>query len=137
MKDLLITLKILIVEDEPDNANVLELLLTHLGASVATAQDGKAGLAIVEREIPDLIISDLSMPEMDGWVFLERLQADPRCATIPVIALTAHAMPGDKERVMEAGFTNYVSKPIHVANFIPEFMTMLKQIPSISTKIGG
>jgi two-component system cell cycle response regulator DivK len=111
---------VLLVEDDPDNAEVIELALTFWGMSVRKAQDGIEGLKILEEFLPDLILLDLSMAKMDGWEMRARVKKDPRTQHIPIVALTAHAMAGDKERALEVGFNGYLSKPISVPTFIQD-----------------
>lgn len=131
----LANLSILLIDDEPDNLVVMEELLVLMGAHVTTTANGKDGLQkAMEREF-DLIISDLSMPEMSGWELLFRLRKREETKAIPVIALTAHAMAGDKERVLDAGFENYISKPVDLMNLLSELPEMLKEIPALSEKL--
>lgn len=125
-------INILVVDDEPDNLGVIQKLLQYLGATVMVADNGKEGLAIAREKTPHLIITDLSMPVMSGWDLLREAQADETLSKIPMIALTAHAMAGDKERVLQAGFANYIPKPLKVEQFIPDIVTMLRAIPSLS-----
>ena len=102
---------ILYIEDDPDLATMLPLYLRAKGYQVLVAMTGTDGLRIAQAEAPDLILLDLSMPTMDGWEMRRRLKADPEKKHIPVVALSAHAMDGDKERVLNAGFDGYLSKP--------------------------
>jgi two-component system cell cycle response regulator len=129
--------KILIVEDEPDNMEVLSEMLTFYGAAVRGAEDGVQGLKLLDDYTPDLILLDLSMPQMDGWEMLRQIKANPKVGSIPVVALTAHAMIGDKERVLDAGFNGYVSKPISVATFLHDLRQTLESshIPAAPTPV--
>ena len=102
---------VLIVEDMALNRDLLEQLLED-DYHVITAADGVAGLDVARQQQPDLILMDLSLPVMDGWDATRCLRADPELKTIPVIALTAHAMRGDEERALAAGCDAYLSKPI-------------------------
>lgn len=129
-------INILVVDDEPDNLGVVQKLLEYLGATVMVADNGKEGLAVARETTPHLIIADLSMPVMSGWDLLRESKTDEILSEIPVIALTAHAMAGDKERVLQAGFANYISKPIKVEQFIPDILMMLLAIPSLSDIMG-
>lgn len=126
---------ILAVDDEPDNLNVIQELLTLLGAEIITARNGKEGLEKTLAHKPHLIITDLSMPDVNGWEFLENLKKNELTKDIPVIALTAHAMGGDRERTLEAGFANYIAKPIDFLTITSQLEEMLEKIPVISDKI--
>lgn len=119
---------VLIVDDEPDNLGVAEKVLSFMGARVHTAQDGLEGMAILEHVTPTFILLDLSMPHLDGWQMIERLRADPLTASVPVIALTAHAMHGDKERALAAGFDGYIAKPFRIMTFFKEIQDCLRQV---------
>jgi CheY-like chemotaxis protein len=105
---------ILIIDDEPDNLDVLEQALVHYGAIVFTALSAEEALAALPRINPTLIITDIQMPDVDGFALFKELRANPNYARIPVIAITAHAMVGDRERVLAAGFEAYIDKPINV-----------------------
>ena len=104
--------RILIVEDNPDNRTLLTDILTALEYTVIEATDGEQGVAKATEERPDLILMDLSLPQMDGWTATRHIKANAALAHIPVIALTAHAMIGDREKALEAGCDDYISKPI-------------------------
>lgn len=128
-------LRILLVDDEPDNLAVMEELLLLMGATVMTAPNGKEGLQVAKDNTPDVIVSDLSMPEMSGWELLFRLRKAEATKDIPIIALTAHAMAGDRERVLDAGFANYISKPLDMMSLVTELPEMLKKISPLSEKL--
>jgi CheY-like chemotaxis protein len=117
---------VLVVDDEPDNIGVVEKLLTFYGATVQTAYHGEEGLRLLQDMTPTFILLDLSMPTMDGWEMLAAVKSDPTRAHIPVIALTAHAMPEDVERVKAAGFDGYIPKPLRIATFLLEIQTCLE-----------
>jgi CheY-like chemotaxis protein len=119
---------IVIVEDEPDNLDVVVRLLRFYGAKVFTAANGEEGFVLIEREHPTFVLTDLSMPVLDGWALLKKLQGDDALKRIPAIALTAHAMLGDRERVLEAGFTTYFSKPIDPYEFL---LGLLELFPAV------
>jgi two-component system cell cycle response regulator DivK len=103
--------RILIVEDIEFNRDLLvQLLEDHYG--LLTAADGAAGITVAEREQPDLIIMDLSLPVVDGWEATRRIKANPTLQHIPVIALSSHAMRGDAEKARQAGCDDYLSKPL-------------------------
>src|SRR5688500_11952102 len=99
---------VLVVGDEPDSLFIAQTLLEMCGAMVLTAPDGDQGFAMAKTHKPSFIITDLSMPEVNGWDMLTRLKAEVSTHEIPVIALTAHAMAGDREKALAAGFHNYL-----------------------------
>ena len=117
--------KILVVEDNPDNRILITDVLTSLDYETVVAVDGEEGVQAAEKEIPDLILMDLSLPKMDGWTATGRIKANPDLEHIPVIALTAHAMVGDREKALQAGCDDYISKPIdlrELANKLQEYL---------------
>jgi CheY-like chemotaxis protein len=116
---------VVIVEDDPDNLGVPLKILTHHGATVHSATDGLEGLQLLDEVTPTLILMDLSMPNMDGWAMLKKVRNNPAVAHIPVIAVTAHAMQGDEERALAAGFDGYISKPYRLATFLNEVQKCL------------
>jgi two-component system cell cycle response regulator DivK len=103
--------RILVVEDVPLNIDLLEQLLEE-DYEVLTAMDGAAGVEIAEKECPDLILMDLSLPVIDGWEATRRIKANETLAHIPIIALTAHAMKGDEEKAIASGCDDYLAKPL-------------------------
>jgi len=117
---------VLIVDDEPDNLGVAQKVLLFNGADVHIARNGLEGLTILNDITPTFILLDLSMPEMDGWEMFEKVRTMPNLLTVPVIALTAHAMAGDKERVLEAGFDGYISKPFRINTLLDEIQKCLR-----------
>lgn len=133
--DLLEDWDIVVIDDEPDSLEVARYILDFYGANVYTATNGREGLALVQKVNPHFVISDLSMPEMDGWGFLSNLQEIATHQNLPVIALTAHAMRGDRERALAAGFHNYLTKPLTASTFIDELLTLLLDIPQLSEYI--
>src|ERR1700759_134391 len=104
--------KILVVEDNEENRDSLSRRLERRGFAVVTAADGRIGVETAKAELPDLILMDMNMPEVDGWEATRQIKALPDISAVPVIALTAHAMGGDRERAIEAGCTDYNTKPI-------------------------
>jgi CheY-like chemotaxis protein len=104
--------KILIVEDNPMNRDMLSRRLIRSGHRVLMADDGRQGIETAMSEIPDLILMDMSLPEIDGWEATRRLKSDKLTRRIPVIALTAHAMSSDRQKCMEAGCDDYDTKPV-------------------------
>ncbi len=117
--------RILVVEDNAANLELARYLLAHAGYEVLVATDGGEGLRLALQEQPDLIISDLQMPVLDGYALLAALQRTPCSAGIPVLALTAFSMPGDREQVMRAGFHSYLSKPIEPERFVEQVAALL------------
>lgn len=109
--------RILLIEDSPANRALAVKLLRNAGHEVVEAEDAPTGIALALDRAPDLVLMDLSLPEVDGWEALRRLRADERTAKVPVVAVTAHAMLGDRERALDAGFDDYITKPIDVATF--------------------
>jgi len=103
---------ILIGEDNPINKELLTAILEQWGYSVREASNGEEVLAGIEASVPDLVLLDIQMPELDGYAVLRRLRADSRFEHLKIVALTAYAMRGDRERALEAGFDGYVVKPV-------------------------
>jgi two-component system cell cycle response regulator DivK len=106
--------RILVVEDNQDNMTLISDVLLSLNYEVLQAFDGEQGVKAAVAERPDLILMDLSLPRMDGWTATRKIKAEDNLSAIPIIALTAHAMVGDRERALEAGCDDYVSKPINL-----------------------
>jgi len=111
---------ILIVEDDPKNLTLFRDLLQVSGYKTIEAIDGKQGIELAKASKPDLILMDIQMPEMDGLEATRILKADATTSNIPVIALTAYAMEGDKERILGAGCDGYLAKPIDIKEFLKE-----------------
>lgn len=103
--------KILIVEDVVFNLELLVQLLEE-DYELVTARDGEAGLEMVAKEHPDLVLLDMSLPKIDGWEIARRMKADAALKNIPIIGLSAHAMRGDREKALEAGCDDYLTKPL-------------------------
>jgi two-component system cell cycle response regulator DivK len=108
----IMTKRILVVEDNPDNRILITDVLSSLDYEVLVAVDGEEGISMAEAEIPDLILMDLSLPKVDGWTAATKIKANDTLKHIPIVALTAHAMVGDREKALQAGCDDYVSKPI-------------------------
>lgn len=121
--------KVLVVDDEPDSLLVAAKLLKRVNAKVLTATNGVEGLEIARSERPLFIISDLSMPEMSGWQLIAELKSDRATLDIPVIALTAHAMAGDRTRAIAAGFHNYLTKPLQPETFVTDLLRVVMDTP--------
>jgi CheY-like chemotaxis protein len=120
--------KILYVEDNDDNVFVMRGRLTRLGFSVVVATDGEQGVAMAETETPDLILMDLRLPGIDGWEATRRLKAAPATKAIPVIALSAHAMAGDREKALAAGCDDYDTKPVDFPKLLERIQTILARV---------
>jgi CheY-like chemotaxis protein len=124
---------VLLVEDNEDNLRIYSTILTYSGYRVLEATDGEAGLDAARSRQPDLILMDVSIPKIDGWEVTRILKADPATASIPVIALTAHALATDRERAQEIGFDGYISKPAEPRQVLAEVERRLgKPTPSQS-----
>ncbi len=117
--------RILIVEDNPDNRILVTDLLESMGYTVLHAVDGEQGVQIAHSEKPDVILMDLSLPVKDGWDATREIKAVPALNAIPVIALTAHAMTGDREKALAAGCDDYVTKPIDMAALVTKIKAYL------------
>ena len=108
------TWRVLVVDDEVDNLKLIADLLDFSGATTSRAKDGVEGLTLVDTFQPNFILLDLGMPTLDGWEVQRRLRLRPELANVPIVALTALAMPDDAERVRAAGFDAYITKPFRV-----------------------
>ncbi len=126
---------VLVVDDEPDSLEVAARILTFYGAQVHTAMDGRQALAVLSTVTPNLIVSDLSMPTLDGWGFVFELKQNRATMDTPVIALTAHAVKGDRERAIAAGFHNYLTKPLTPATFLHDLLKVVMDIPSLMVSV--
>ena len=119
--------KILLVEDNEMNRDMLSRRLIRKGHEVPMAVDGQQGVEMAKAMAPDLILMDMSLPVIDGWEATRRLKADPATQPIPVIALTAHAMAGDREKALEAGCDDYDTKPVEFARLLEKIDALLKK----------
>jgi two-component system, cell cycle response regulator DivK len=117
--------KILLVEDNEMNRDMLSRRLERKGFEVLIAVDGQAGVDMASSTSPDLILMDLSLPVIDGWEATRRIKADSATQTIPVIALTAHAMSGDEQKAREAGCDDYDTKPVNLNRLLDKIATLL------------
>ena len=127
--------RVVVVDDEEDSQIVAAMMLEMAGAEVLTANNGREGLSVIRNNRPHLVISDLSMPELDGWGMMRELNMDRATMDIPVVALTAHAMVGDRERAIQAGFTNYISKPLDPEKFLNQLAALVAAVPSLRDMI--
>ena len=122
--------RILIIEDNPANIELMSFLLSAYGHTPLNAPDGARGVAAARSELPDLIACDVNLPGMDGFQVLAALKQEPALAAVPVLAVTALAMAGDREKVLAAGFDGYISKPIEPESFVAELEAFLAGTPS-------
>jgi CheY-like chemotaxis protein len=118
--------KILLVEDNEMNRDMLTRRLQSKGYQVITAADGSNGIVVAQTDSPDLILMDMSLPEMDGWEAARRLKSDHSTQHIPVIALTAHAMSSDRQKALEAGCDEYETKPVEFPRLLAKIRAMLE-----------
>ena len=121
--------RILYVEDNDDNVYMLKNRLERRGHAVLVARDGRAGVEAARAELPDLILLDLGLPVIDGWEAARLLKADERTRAIPVIALSAHAMAGDRAHALEAGCDDYDTKPVDFARLLVRIEVLLWRRP--------
>jgi two-component system cell cycle response regulator DivK len=119
--------KILYVEDNEDNVYMLTCRLRKHGFEVSVAPDGEEGLVLARAERPDLILMDLSLPALDGWEAARRLKQAPDTRSIPIIALSAHAMAGDREKALAAGCDDYDVKPVALERLLTKIRALLPQ----------
>jgi CheY-like chemotaxis protein len=117
--------RILLVEDNEMNRDMLSRRLARREYEVLVAVDGKEGVVMAGSEAPDLILMDMSLPVIDGWEATRQLKASPETKAIPIIALTAHAMSGDREKAMEAGCDDYDTKPIELPRLLAKMEALL------------
>jgi CheY-like chemotaxis protein len=118
-------MKILLVEDNDMNRDMLSRRLSRRGYTIVTALDGQAALDLVASAAPDLVLLDMSLPVIDGWEVTRRLKADARTRTVPVIALTAHAMAADRERALAAGCDDFDTKPVDLERLLGKMQALL------------
>ena len=118
-------MKVLYVEDNDDNIYMLERRLKRSGFTVLIAKDGAQGVAMAAAELPDLILMDLGLPVLDGWEATRQIKAAPDTKHIPVIALTANAMTGDKEKALAAGCDDFDTKPVELSRLLAKMQTLL------------
>jgi two-component system cell cycle response regulator DivK len=122
--------RILYVEDNEDNIYMLRQRLERKGIEVIVAHDGEQGIAAAARERPDLILMDLSLPVIDGWEAAQRLKSSAKTGMIPIIALSAHAMTGDRERALAAGCDDYDTKPVELGRLMAKIAALLPREPA-------
>lgn len=119
--------KILLVEDNEMNSDMLSRRLQRKGHQVIIAVDGVQGVELAQAQNPDLILMDMSLPVMDGWQATQKLKATPETHSIPIIALTAHAMAGDREKCLEVGCDDYDTKPVDFSRLLGKIQALLEK----------
>ena len=117
--------RVLIVEDNPTNLELMRYLLEAFGYKPTNARNGREALAVMARDLPDIVLCDVQMPEMDGYAVIREVRASETLRKIPVIAVTAFAMVGDREKMLDAGFDGYLSKPIRPETFVQSMEAFL------------
>lgn len=117
--------RILLVEDNEMNRDMLSRRLSRKGFEVVIAEDGQEGVEMTQSEKPDLVLMDMSLPVVDGWEATRRLKASEETKHIPIIALTAHAMSGDREKTLKAGCDDYDTKPIEMPRLLEKINALL------------
>jgi len=117
--------RVLLVEDDEMNRDSLSRLLRRRGFEVVLSVDGQQGIMMAKEESPDLILMDMSLPVIDGWEATRRLKATPETRSVPIIALTAHAMASDREKALAAGCDDFDTKPIDLNSLIPKMNNLL------------
>lgn len=119
--------RLLLVEDNEESREGLSRHLRRMGFDVLVAVDGRAALEVARSAIPELILMDMSLPVLDGWEATRLLKSDDATREIPVIALTAHAMAGDREKALEAGCDDYDTKPVELSRLLAKIQSLLEQ----------
>ncbi len=120
---------ILLVEDHEMNRDMLKRRLERREFTVSVAVDGQEAIDLVESLMPDIILMDMSLPNVDGWTATRTIKANPAVSQIPIIGLTAHAMAGDRERCLEAGCNEYEIKPVDFTSLVSKIQTLVKDTP--------
>ncbi|MFM8370592.1 MAG: response regulator [Chloroflexota bacterium] len=119
--------RILIVEDNMDTYELVRFILEKNGYETLLAMNGRDGVNAATKQLPDLIIMDLSMPEMDGWTAMRMIKGNESTSSIPMIALTAHALPSDRKRAFDAGCDEYITKPMDLIDLLETVRSWTKQ----------
>jgi len=120
--------RVLLVEDNEDNFELVRFLLDRAGYAVIPGKTGRDAIQLSQEELPDLILLDLSIPDIDGWEAAQEIKANPQTAHIPLFALTAHTLPGDRQRAKDSGFDGFISKPIDVVGFGESIHKVLENV---------
>jgi len=119
--------KILLIEDNEQNRDALARRLQRRGYDVIMAVDGQQGIAMAQSELPDLILMDLNLPDVDGWEATQIIKGTPKTQAIPIMAMTAHAIAGDQERALQAGCDDYHAKPVEFTRLLEQIEALLKK----------
>jgi CheY-like chemotaxis protein len=119
--------KALVAEDNPVNRELLRELLENRGYDVVEAPDGQEALRMIEQTRPDILLMDIGMPILDGFAVIRKIRENPSLAALPVLAVTAYAMQGDRDKVLNAGFDGYLSKPINARDLANELERLLRK----------
>jgi CheY-like chemotaxis protein len=122
--------RILVIEDNPANLDLMVYLLDAFGHTPLAAADGEVGIALIQDEKPHLIICDIQLPKLSGYEVVQWLKEEPALRTIPILAVTAYAMVGDRDKVLAAGFDGYLTKPIEPETFVSQVERFLNDTPS-------
>jgi len=120
------TWKAVFIDDEPDNVGVVQFILQFHNATLRSAENGPKGLQLLRDERPTFLLLDIQLPAMSGWEVLQVIRNDAQLKDLPVIAVTAHAMFGDKEKALRAGFDGYITKPISTLTFVSDIQSILQ-----------
>ena len=120
--------RILVVEDNMDNYELVRFILGRAGYDVFLAVNGRDGVDAARLQQPDMILMDLGMPEMDGWIAAQKLKSEEATKRIPLYALSAYTLPGEHKRALEAGCDGYLSKPIHMQSFLDAINEVFEKI---------
>jgi two-component system cell cycle response regulator DivK len=126
-------IKVLIAEDNAINRELLRELLEARGYAVDEACDGQAALQMMEQTRPDILLLDIGMPVLDGYAVVRKIRENPRLAALPVLAVTAYAMQGDREKILNSGFDGYLSKPVNAILFFEELKRLLSKAEGRNT----
>ena len=121
--------RILLIEDNEQNRYLVTFLLERCGYTVSSAPDGPRGIEAARSIVPSLILLDIQLPTMDGYAVARTLRENEALRHVPIVAVTSYAMPGDRERAMEAGCTGYIEKPINADTFVAEVELSLSRLP--------
>ena len=119
--------RVLIIEDNEENRDALSRRLQRRGYDVVMACDGQRGVEMAKSESPDLVLMDMNMPVLDGWRASRIIRSDPATAALPIIGLTAHALTGDRKKAIEAGCSDYHTKPVDFSQLMTQIETLLRR----------